>query len=69
MRLIPIGDAARLLGLDPTSLRRKETPDGRYAEVYGHRIRVHRLSPDPNARRRYDADEIYRVLSRLSRGL
>lgn len=68
LRLISIGDAARLLGLDPTSLRRRETVDGRYAEVYGYRIRVHRLSPEPNARRRYDADEIYRILSRLSRG-
>lgn len=67
MRLITIGDAARLLGLDPTTLRRRETADGQYAELYGHRIRVHRLSPGANAQRRYDAEEIHRVLARMSR--
>lgn len=67
MRLIPIGDAARLLNLDPTTLRRRESPDGRYAEVYGHRIRIHRLAPGPNGQRRYDEEEILRVLARLQR--
>jgi hypothetical protein len=67
MRLIAIGDAARLLGLDPTTLRRRETSDGQYADVYGHRIRIHRLSLSPNGQRRYDADEIHRVLARMSR--
>jgi hypothetical protein len=67
MRLVTIGDAARLLGLDPTTLRRRETSDGQYAEVYGYRIRIHRLSPGPNGQRRYDEDEIHRVLARMSR--
>lgn len=66
MKLIPISEAARLLGVDPDTLRRHETPDG-YLEIYGYRIRVYRLSPSPNARRRYDEREIYRVLSKMAR--
>lgn len=68
MKLISISAAAGLLGVDTSFLRRHETPDGRWVEIYGHRCRVHRLSPGPRGQRRYDEDEIRRVLARLQRG-
>lgn len=66
MKLISIRQAAKLLGLDPQGLRRRETGDG-WAEVYGHRIRVYRIDLTPRAQRRYDEDEIRRVLARIRR--
>lgn len=65
MKLVSIGAAAKLLGMDPASLKRRETADGRWAEVYGHRIRVYRIDLAPNAQRRYDEDEIRGMLARL----
>jgi hypothetical protein len=53
--------------MDPATLRRRETSDGRWAEIYGHRIRVYRIDLNPNAQRRYDEDEIHRMLARLSK--
>lgn len=67
MKLVSIATAARLLGLDPASLKRRETADGKWADVYGHRIRVYRIDLTPNAQRRYDEDEIHRVLVRMQR--
>ncbi|MFZ5825250.1 MAG: hypothetical protein ACOY94_13120 [Bacillota bacterium] len=67
MKLVSISRAARLLGIDPGGLRRRETPDGRYCEVYGHRIKVFRVDLGPGAQRRYDEDEIQRVLARMSK--
>lgn len=65
MKLVSIRQAARLLGIDPTGLRRRETPDGKYVEVYGYRIKVFRIDLGPSAQRRYDEDEIHRVLARM----
>ncbi|HLN65310.1 MAG TPA: hypothetical protein VK464_27630 [Symbiobacteriaceae bacterium] len=67
MKLITIGEAARMLSVDPATLRRHETPDGRWVELYGHRIRVHRMSPSPKAQRRFDEADIFRVLARMTR--
>lgn len=67
MKLITIGEAARLLSVDPATLRRHETDDGCWVELYGQRIRVHRMSPKPNAQRRFDEGEIHRVLARMSK--
>lgn len=67
MRLITISEAAKLLSVDPATLRRHETPDGCWIELYGHRIRVHRMSPSPKAQRRFDEAEIYRMLARLAK--
>jgi hypothetical protein len=67
VKLISISQAARLLGLAPSSLRRHECPDGRHAEIYGQRIRVWRTGLGPKAQRRYDEDEIRRVLARMAR--
>lgn len=67
MKLIPISQAARLLGLAPATLRRRETPDGQYAEIYGERIRVFRTGTTPGSQRRYNEAEIYRVLARMAK--
>jgi hypothetical protein len=67
MKLITIATAAKLLGLVPDSLRRRESADGKWTEVYGHRIRVYRIDLTPHAQRRFDEDEIHRVLARLQR--
>lgn len=68
LKLIPISQAARLLGVSPATLRRRETPDGQYVEVYGERIRVYRLGDTPGSQRRYDEREVYRVLVRMAKG-
>ena len=65
--LIFINEAARLLKVHPETLRRHETADGRYCEIYGTRIRVYRLSNVPGGQRRYDRNEVVRLLNRLSR--
>lgn len=63
MRLIRIGQAAKKLGLDPDTLRRRTRGD--WAEVNGHRIRVYRMDQGDRAERRYDADEIDMLLEKL----
>lgn len=68
MRLITIGEAARLLSLDPATLRRRESADGSYVEVYNTRIRVHRLGSGPNSQRRFDEGEIRRLVDRMVNG-
>jgi hypothetical protein len=65
--LISIGEAAKLLGVAPFTMRRYETPDGKWLEIFGQRIRVHRMSPAPLGRRRYDRNEIMRALARMQR--
>lgn len=67
MKLVSIGRAARLLGIDPSGLRRRETPDGCYCEVYGDRIKVFGVDLGPSAQRRYDEDEIHRLLARMGK--
>lgn len=67
MELIAIAEAAKLLGVSPITLRRYETTDGKWVEIFGQRIRVHRMSPAPLGRRRYDRNEIMRALARISR--
>lgn len=68
--LVPIKEAAKLLRVHPNTLRRRETPDGRWCEMYGARIRVYRLSNDrgPASQRRYDRSEIARLMARMQRG-
>jgi hypothetical protein len=63
MRLIRIGHAAKKLGLDPDTLRRRTRGD--WAEIYGHRIRAYPMDLGAGAERRYDADEIDQLLERL----
>lgn len=67
MKLISIVEAARLLGTSTQTLRRHETEDGRWAIIYGHRIHVYRIGFLPSSQRRYDEDEIRRVLSKMQR--
>lgn len=69
MKLVSIQAAAQQLQVHPNTLRRNETTDGKWCEVYGTRIRVYKVSNAPKAQRRYDEEEIARVLSRLQRGV
>lgn len=67
MDLISIGEAAKLLGVAVHTLRRYETEDGRWCEIFGQRFRVHRMHPGPLGRRRYDRNELMRVIARMQR--
>lgn len=67
MKLITIGDAARLLSVDPQTLRRRETPDGKHVELLGQRIHVYRMGGLLGGQRRFDEAEIYRVIARMQR--
>lgn len=67
MDLISISEAAKLLGVSAITLRKYETPDGKWVEIFGQRIRVHRMSPAPLGRRRYDRNEVMRAVARMQR--
>lgn len=66
MRMIRLNEAARMLGVDGDTLRRR-SKTGDYIEIYGVRLRVYRMDLKPNAERRFDADEIRAALDRLQR--
>jgi CO/xanthine dehydrogenase Mo-binding subunit len=68
MRLVRLSEAARLLGVDADTLRRRAAKTGDSLEIYGFRLRVYRMDVRPDAERRLDADEIRRGLARLGRG-
>lgn len=63
MRLIRIGQAAKMLGVDPATLRRHIRGD--YAFVFGLRLRAYPMDINPGCERRFDEDEIRRLLGRL----
>ncbi|MDF2629524.1 MAG: hypothetical protein K0R39_3355 [Symbiobacteriaceae bacterium] len=66
MRLIRMSEAARMLGVDAQTLRRRSM--GRdFVEIYGKQLRVYRMDIRPNAERRFDADEIGRLLARVQK--
>jgi hypothetical protein len=65
MKLIRAGQAARLLGIDPDTLRRRAA--GRnHLEIYGHRLRVFRMDEGPGAEGRFDEDEVQRLVAHLN---
>ena len=63
MRLIRIGHAAKMLGVDPDTLRRRTNGD--WADVDGHRIQAYPMDFRAGAERRYDVDETDQLLERL----
>lgn len=65
--LIPTGEAARLLGVDPRTLRKYETEDGRWCMLFGFRFRVYHYGGGARSTRRYDRREILRLLHALQR--
>jgi hypothetical protein len=67
VKLIRIGQAARLLGVDASALRRRLK--GNYVEIFGVRIRAYPMDLHPDSERRFDEDEIRRVLARLDRAV
>lgn len=65
MRLVRLQEAARLLGVDGDTLRRR-AKQGDWVEIYGQRIRIYRMDRRPDAERRFDADEIKAALERAA---
>ncbi|MFZ5816126.1 MAG: hypothetical protein ACOY93_12575 [Bacillota bacterium] len=66
MRLIRLNEAARMLGVDGDTLRRR-AKGGDSLEIYGVKLQVYRMDLRPNAERRFDADEIRAALDRIQR--
>lgn len=66
MRLVRISEAARLLGVDADTLRRRARQKD-WLDIFGHRLRVYRMDVRPDAERRFDADEIARLLTGLKK--
>lgn len=58
MEFIEIGEAARLLGLSKYKLIAAESADGTWTTVDGVRLRVFRVGPMGNARRRYRLSDL-----------
>lgn len=66
MKLVRAGQAAKLLGVDTDTLRRRAA--GRnHLEIYGHRLTVYRMDIGPGAEGRFDEDEIRQLLERVQR--
>lgn len=63
--LIGTGEAAKLLGVDQRTLRKYETPDGKYCTLFGFRFRVYHYGGDNKSTRRYDRNEIVRIVSQM----
>lgn len=68
MRLVYIREAAALLGVGKYTLKRRLTPDRRWVEIYGGRLRVYPIDHRPNTSLRFDADEITRLLISMQKG-
>lgn len=69
MDLITSGETARLLRVDPRTLRKYETSDGKWCVVFGYRyrFRVFHYGGGLRPTRRYDRHEVLRVLRELER--
>ncbi|HLO02618.1 MAG TPA: hypothetical protein VK191_05885 [Symbiobacteriaceae bacterium] len=65
MRLIFIREAATLLGVGASAIRRRVSSDRQWVEIYGGRLRVYPMDSTPTSHLRFDADEINRLLIRL----
>jgi hypothetical protein len=67
--LITSGEASRLLRVDPRTLRKYESPDGQWCMVFGdrYRFRVFHYGGGLRAARRYDRNELVRILNRMER--
>jgi hypothetical protein len=63
VNLIRIGQAARMLGVDASALRRRLKGD--YVEIFGQRLRAYPMDLSADSERRFDEDEIRRLLARL----
>lgn len=62
--LITTAVAARMIGCAPETLRKCETADGRWCTIlgYSYKFRVYNYGGGLNPTRRYDRNEILRVL-------
>jgi hypothetical protein len=58
----------KLLHVDERTLRKYETPDGRWCTVFGFNFRVYRYGSDPQAQRRYAEAEIRRIVEQINAG-
>lgn len=65
--LITTGEAARLLGVDPRTLRKHETADGQWCILFGFQFRVYHYGGDNKSTRRYNRRDIMRVLAKMTR--
>jgi hypothetical protein len=65
--LMTTGEAARLLGVDPRTLRKYETPDGRWCVLFGFKFRVFHYGGDNKSTRRYDRNEVMQIARGLKR--
>lgn len=55
-----------MLGITVDTLYALEDHSRRFIRIYGAKIHVYRIGSSPSAHRRYDSDEIARVLRQLS---
>lgn len=58
----------KLLRVDERTLRKYETPDGRWCTLFGLRFRVYRYGTDAHAQRRYSESEVRRIVDEINTG-
>jgi hypothetical protein len=59
MRWLSVEEAAKILYVNPGTIRQNETRDGMWSIVFGHRIRIYREGP--RRARRFSEAEVRRV--------
>lgn len=55
----------KLLRVDERTLRKYETSDGKWCQLFGFRFRVYRYGDSPHAQRRYSEAEIRRIVDQV----
>jgi hypothetical protein len=58
----------KLLQVDERTLRKYETPDGRWCTLFGLKFRVYRYGSQPQSQRRYSEAEIQRIVEQINTG-
>lgn len=65
MKWINLDTVSKLFGLNPQTIRRHESPDGRWCTIHGQTFRVYRVGIHQAPHRRYSEAEIMRAVKAI----
>lgn len=65
MRWINLDTACGLLGVHPQTMRKHESPDGKWCTIQGQTFRVYRVGIHQAPHRRYSETEIMRAVKAI----
>lgn len=65
MKWINLETASKLFGLNPQTMRRHESPDGKWCTIQGQTFRVYRVGIHMRPHRRYSEPEVLRAVKAI----